>query len=421
MNHPRPISRARFFFSSGVFIALNFLANLFELGFNWVLIRLPEGEYSTFWALFRIFFIIAAPLVAIQLVLGKEISSLIALRRYGAARFFADRSLRYVAVAGAAMMCLGLAVSPLIAGFLRIHTVLPVIFVMLTIALYSPIPVFYGVIQGLKKFATLGAVTICWGGGRFFLSLLLIVVFSAGLNGIMGAVIGAALFTILMAAIAARGVFSHPPEPMGAEEIRRAFTFIFPIAATLYSITLMRGADGIFAKRFFAPAIADAYNLSATVGSAFFTLSGIFMVMLPVVSEETTLNRNPIRFLLRSMFFTTVLSLAGIVAAWFFPGLVVTVMSAGKHIPAAEPLIRIVGITVLPSSLVYLIANYFLARHIAGFLPVLVSGALLQVTFINLFRATPLSMLVAVGAANTATLIGMIGYLWKKHREDIWV
>jgi O-antigen/teichoic acid export membrane protein len=417
MNHPKPISPARFFLSGGIFIAFNFISNLFELGFNWVLIRLPEGEYSTFWALFRIFFIITAPLVAIQLVLGKEISALTALGRHGAARYFASRALRYVAVTGAAIMCLGLAVSPLIAGFLRIPTVLPVVYVMLIIAIYSPIPVLYGIIQGLKKFATLGLVTICWGGGRFFLSLLLLAVFASGLDGIMGAVMGAALFTILMASLVVREIFRHPPETLEAEEIRRAFSFILPIAAALFSVTVMRGADGIFAKRFFAPGVADAYNLSTTVGSAFFTLSGIFMVMIPVVSEETTLQRNPIRFLFRSMAFTSGLSLAGILVAWFFPGLVMMIMSAGKVVPGAEPLIRIVGIMVLPASLMYLTANYFLARHIAGFLPVLMGGAMLQVTCILLFHATPVSMLLAVGAANMATLIGMLVYLWNKHRD----
>jgi O-antigen/teichoic acid export membrane protein len=416
MDHPKPISRARFFLSGGVFIALNFVSNLFELGFNWVLIRLPQGEYSTFWALFRIFFIVTAPLAAIQLVLGKEVSALTALDRHRAARYFASRALRYVTVTGAAMMCLGLAVSPLIAGFLRIPSVLPVIFVMLTIAIYSPIPVLYGVIQGLKKFATLGLVSICWGGGRFSLSLILVAAFSLGLNSIMGAVIGAAAFTILMATLAARELFRHPPEPMETDEIRRAFSFLLPIIATLFSVTVMRGADGIFAKRFFAPAVADAYNLSVTVGSAFFTLSGIFMVMFPVVSEETTLRRNPIRFLFRSMAFTAGLSLVGITVAWFFPGLVMMIMSAGKNVPGAEPLIKIVGLMVVPASLMYLTVNYFLARHIAGFLPILMGGAALQVTLINIFHMTPISMLAAVGAANLLTLIGMLVYLWKKHR-----
>ncbi len=170
MTGQKPLSRLMFFLSGGVFLALNFISNLCELGFNWVIIRLPEGDYSTFGALFRIFFIVTVPVVAVQLVLGKEISSLLATGRRGAARTLALLSLRRVAIWGGLIILLGVAASPLIAEFLNIDTVRPVVYVMLVIAVYFPIPVFYGVIQGMKRFKTLGLLTISWaGGGSSFL------------------------------------------------------------------------------------------------------------------------------------------------------------------------------------------------------------------------------------------------------------
>jgi hypothetical protein len=185
---------------------------------------------------------------------------------------------------------------------------------------------------------------------------------------------------------------------VGKPEIRRAFTFAIPIALTLYCITLMRGEDLFVASRYFAVGAKNAYTLASTVGSAFFTLSGIFMVMYPTVSHEKTLNRNPIRFLFRSMLFTAGLSLAGIVFAWIFPGLVAMIIAFGKEMPGAVPLVRIVGIMVLPLSLVYLIANFFLAQHIAGFLPILLGGAAFQVILVFLMHGTPLQLLSAIGS-----------------------
>ncbi len=96
------------------------------------------------------------------------------------------------------------------------------------------------------------------------------------------------------------------------------------------------------------------------------------------------------------MMLTGGLSLAGILAAVCFPGLVVMVMTAGKAVPAAEPLIRIIGIAVLFASFSYLIANYLLAQHIAGFLPVFLGGAAIQVLLINLFHTTPFELVCAV-------------------------
>jgi hypothetical protein len=204
---------------------------------------------------------------------------------------------------------------------------------------------------------------------------------------------------------------------VGRPEIRRAFTFAVPIALMLYCITLMRGVDLFVAKRYFAVGAQNAYTLAATVGSAFFTLSGIFMVMYPTVSHEKTLNRNPIRFLFRSMLFTAGLSLVGIAIAWFLPGLVSTIIAFGKDVPGAEPLVRIVGFMILPLSLVYLIANYFLAQHIAGFLPILIGGAALQVALVALMHGSPLHLLSAIGISNSVTLVGMLIYLWGKHRN----
>ena len=155
MTWQKPLSSLMFFLSGSVFLALNFVSNLCEVGFNWVIIRLPEGDYSTFGALFRIFFIVTVPVVAVQLVLGKEISSLLATDRRGAARTFALLSLRRVALWGGLIMIAGFAVSPLIADFLLIWTVRLVVYVMLGIAEHFPIPVFYWVIQGMKLFRTL--------------------------------------------------------------------------------------------------------------------------------------------------------------------------------------------------------------------------------------------------------------------------
>ncbi|MHB9030705.1 MAG: hypothetical protein ACYC9O_18210, partial [Candidatus Latescibacterota bacterium] len=228
---------------------------------------------------------------------------------------------------------------------------------------------------------------------------------------------GAAVFTVLMASLPARDILKVPTVTVGRPEIRRAFAFTLPIMLTLFSIAVLRGGDLIFARFFFPKGVADAYSLAATAGSAFFTLSSIFMVMLPTISHETTLQRNPIRFLLRSMLFTGSLSLLGIALAWFFPTLIMQILTVGKIVPGAGPLIRVVGLMVLPLSLTYLIANYFLAQHIAGFLPVLLGGAALQVLLIILAHPSPMVMLSMVGIANMLTFAGMLWYLWKKHRE----
>ena len=55
-------SHAGFIRKSSIFVLLTFMGNIFELGFNGITARLPEGGYGTFNALFKIFFIVIAPL-----------------------------------------------------------------------------------------------------------------------------------------------------------------------------------------------------------------------------------------------------------------------------------------------------------------------------------------------------------------------
>ena len=70
------------------FLLLNFTYSICELGFNGVTARLPEGTYSGLWALMKIFFIITAPLMGIQLVVSKAVTSYSVLGEYGKGRGF---------------------------------------------------------------------------------------------------------------------------------------------------------------------------------------------------------------------------------------------------------------------------------------------------------------------------------------------
>ena len=151
----------------GFFIFLIFASNIFEIGFGGLTARLPGDGYETFGALYNIFLIIIAPLTSIQLVVSKEISSYNSLGEFGKVKTFVKYAFRYVVFFSLAIMILGLITSRIIAGFLRIDSVMPVIILMLSLGFYTPIPVLCGTIQGLKKFLSLGFVYFNWGFFRF--------------------------------------------------------------------------------------------------------------------------------------------------------------------------------------------------------------------------------------------------------------
>lgn len=393
------------------------MGNIFELGFNGITVRLPEGGYGTFNALFNIFFIIIAPLSSIQLVVSKEVSAYSSLGEYGKLRTFVTLSFRYVVFFSLALIIIGLISSKIIAGFLRMESIQPVILLMIILGCYSPYPVFFGTIQGLKKFLILGFAQFNWGFFRFCAAVVTVILLSSSVNGLMFGVIGAVLILTTFAWIPVISVFKQPGEEIDRQEILKAYSLVFPIFIAIFCVSVLKNADIVFAKRFFDDITANAYTCAARVGSGFFTLTGIIMVMFPHVSEEKTLSRNPIVFLIKSFAVTIALSFIGITIAWFAPGFVMKIITLGKNVPGAEPLIRVIGLAVLPVSLVYIMSNYLLAKHYSGFLPILFGGVLLQIFLIIIMHQTPLRMLTGIGIANAVTCALMLLYTIIEHRH----
>ena len=408
---------SRFYRSGSIFIVLSFLSALFELGFNGIAARLPEGGYGVYNTLNNLFFMMSVPLLGIQLMVSKEVSGYNALSEPGKARYIVERSLVMILLIGAVLMIAGVLASPFIARYLMLDSVVPVVLIMMIIGTHTPIPVLLGTIQGTKRFMALGIVALVWGIVRFGYAALTVWGFKLGLNGLLVGFIAAVFTTMLAAIIPVRSIFKEHRVSISTGEMRHAFSIIIPIAVSFFCVTLLRTVDMVFARRFFDPAIVNAYGCAVRVGMGFFTLSGIFLVMSPLVSEEKSLSRNPVHYLFKSIAFTAALSCGGIAVAWLMPGLVMRIITLGTIIPGAEPLIKIVGIVIVPVSLTYIMANYFLAQHRWGFIVPLMAGTILQIFLIQFQHDTPIRLMSSVGIANYITLIMMAAYLLYEQRR----
>jgi len=417
VSERRQGSSEGFLRSGFVYISLSLFTSIFEVGFNWVTVRLPGDGYSTVWALFRLFFIVTAPITAFQFVVSKEIAAYTVLGQWGKRRSFLERTLVFtVAVAGVTTV-LGLIFSGSIASFLRIDSVLPVVLLFVTIFFFSPIPTLFGAIQGLKKFYKLAFMQMSWGGLRLVFGAVVLFVLSGGLDLFMVSIAAATVLTMALAWLPDRTIFAHGREPVGKSELVHAYGLVVPVILTLFSVTVMKNVDVVFAKNLFTADQAEAYTCAALVGSGFFIISGIFMVMFPAVSEENVRGGDPIVFLLKSCAFVAVFSAVGIVVAVLAPKLPMYVITFGKHVPGAEPLISLIGFAVVPVALVNVMSNYLLAKHQWRFIPVLAGGMLLQILFILTVGESPRSMLLGIIAANLVTLAAMTAFVLYDHRK----
>ena len=412
-------SHVGFLRRSSVYIAISALTSVFELGLGWISKRLPGEGFSTFWPLLQLFFIVTVPLAGVQLVVSKEVAAYGALDAPGRRRTFVVRTFRALIIAAAILVAIGLAVSPLIRSFLKFDSVIPVMFIFIAIAVYFPLPFLYGIIQGLKRFYLLGMLQMSWGLFRLMAAVVFVLMLGGGVNAFLVAVILGTTGTVALAAPAVRDVFRFPGEPVGREELLRGYRFVVPVVLMLFAVTVMKGVAQIFARRYLAVPDAEAFITATLVGSAFFMLSGVFIVMFPMVSEENTRGGNPVMFLLKSCGFIVVFSLVGIVIAWVRPDIPMHIITLGIAVPGAEELIRLMGFAVVPVSLVYIMANYLLAKHSARFLPVLLAGMILQVVIILLRHDTPMALLTGIMIANWITFAAMAAAVIVDHRHPV--
>jgi O-antigen/teichoic acid export membrane protein len=392
---------------------------MWEVCFSGVTVRLPDGAYSTFWALFKIFFIVTVPLMAFQFVVTKEVAAYSVLGEFGKRRYLVGRTLLFSMIFACALVACGMAASGFVMRFFGMASPLPVVLLSLAIFFYFPIPVLYGAVQGLKKFVTFGFMQMSWGFFRFVFGAVIVIVLAGGISEFMAGIVAATAVTALVSYFPSRPIFAHAPTAMDRREMLHAFGLVAPVILTLFCVTVMKNADVVLAKGYFEAGSADAYTCAATVGSGFFILSAIFMVMFPMVSEEKTRGGNPIMFLYKSCGFVMVLSTIGLAVAAVYPELPMYVFTLGKNVPGAPPLIRLIGYAVIPVALVNIMSNYFLAKHQWRFIPILFAGMLLQLLAIVLVHDTPVQMLIGIIAANFVTLITMILYLVYEHRRFV--
>ncbi|MAG52808.1 MAG: capsular biosynthesis protein, partial [Nanoarchaeota archaeon] len=143
----------------GIFI-LNVLGYVFHF---YVGRKLGPGDYGTFGSLLSIIYIIAMPLTAIQTSITKFVSTFKAENEDGKIAYLLTQSLRKMALFGVIIFIAFLALSPFLADFLRIDSLIP-FFVLAFFLLFSLfIPIVRGVIQGLQQFKLLGISYITEG------------------------------------------------------------------------------------------------------------------------------------------------------------------------------------------------------------------------------------------------------------------
>jgi O-antigen/teichoic acid export membrane protein len=177
---------------AGVVVALAMaLGNALNYGFHVVMSRrLGPSSYGALGALLAVTFIVAVPGLALQTIVARHT----ALRR----RDGRDVSslwagvLRIVVVVGIGLALLVVVTGPWVERFLHLHSMVPVLWLALTLLVLPVVPAITGMLQGEERFGALAALLLVPVVGKMVLGVLFVAL-GLGLNGALAGAAGGSI------------------------------------------------------------------------------------------------------------------------------------------------------------------------------------------------------------------------------------
>jgi O-antigen/teichoic acid export membrane protein len=257
------------------------------------------------------------------------------------------------------------ALSPLLAGFLHLRSVVPVVllaaWLMPSVAAIVP----SGVLSGRRQFRRPALAQIAGSGTRLAVGVTLV-----GLGtGVAGAASASTAGATVGLGLLLFGIRSEMSGAAGARlRVRPSDALRSAVAAG--GLWLLLGVDGIWARHFLGASPAGFYTAADTAArSALFLPGAVAAVLFPRLAATRGAGRAAARALGVGAFVIAAIALATAAVLALFPGTVIALLFGAQFSPAAKPL-ALLGVAAGATALVSFLMYFHLARRsLAAWLP----------------------------------------------------
>jgi len=302
---------------------------------------------------------------------------------------------------------------PIMAKFLKIGSVSPLIILGVSIVFAFLIPILRGLLQGLQKFKLLGVTFISESLTKLFIGVPLIY-FGFGVNGAISGFALAFLIPLLVLFYFTRKFFKGAKEKFDTSKI---YKYSFPVLIMLLSLTGLYTLDVILVKIFFNPVDAGYYAALSLLGKiVFFASMSIAMVMFPKVSEFASQNKSSKSLLMKSLLITLLLGLGTSFFYFIMPEFIIGLLF-GKEYLVVAPLLGIFGIVMTVYSLAYVISYYNIALQRIKFLYMLLFFNLLEIMLIWFFHESLRDVVISLISVMVLLFLSLIIYTIKNDKN----
>jgi O-antigen/teichoic acid export membrane protein len=310
--------------------------------------------------------------------------------------------------------------SSIIAQYLEIDSIKPVLICSIFIMFVLAQAVFNGILQGLSRYTIMNiGFTVQTGTRLLFTGA--VVVFSLSYNG--------ALIAILLSYVAVTIYYLYHlsdqviiPKDRQKHNVslQKLFKGAVPIGLIIAYGSILSNIDIAIVKHFFSAYETGIYSAGAIVGRIIFYLPGMLMyILFAEVVRSNAIGESAIAKTVIIGSITLLISGAGALCFYFFPTFFIRIVMGAKYL-SASPILVIIGFSMIPLTALLVLFNFCVAKGLSFLLLPSYLILFLSIFCIYIFaHDTPLHVAYTLLICLLITLIVDVSLFYVKFKTEI--
>ncbi len=354
-------------------IVSNILAYIFHI---YVGRALGPAEYGVFGALMSLFLIIALPAGAISSAITKFSARLYSRKEYSKIGILRKKIALRVWIYSGLLFLIILLLSPYIAAYLKIDSIVPVAIIGFTLIFSMILPVNRGILQGMKKFNAYSWNTIIESVSRLLIVILFLILGYKTNGALLAYGLGYLISYVLIFPLIkeTKPDLKKESGKIGNIEMKSIYRFIILVLIVNLILQLIINLPTVFIKHFFSSEFTGYWTAALTLARiTLFVSSGITLVMFSEVAgitegtgktseEKSNKKIKDLKNLIfkKALLMTLLSSILMAIIFLIVPDVLISILY-GQSFAGAIPILKWMGIAMIFISLLQLWLNYWLA------------------------------------------------------------
>lgn len=345
--------------NSSIVIAGVIMSNLLAYAFHFIAARmLGPQEYGVFGALMALFLLVALPAGALSFAITKFTARYKYENELGMIGVLRKKIQNDILIFSGIMLLFIIIFARLIANFLNITSVVPVIIIGITLAFSLLLPVNRGILQGMQKFVHYSWNTIIEAFSRV---ILLVTLLFLG-YGVNGAILAYGLAYLIAFLWIFPTIKDTRQTVTGVKkiEIKPVYKFIFQVLTANVILQSLLNIPSLLIKHFYSSELTGNWTAALNLARiSLFLVTAISLVMFPEISKEKDATVKKKIFYKST--FLVLIATSGMATLFFFIPQFLIQSLYGKSFYGAVPILQYMGIAMIFFGLLQLRMDYFLA------------------------------------------------------------